>query len=1430
MLKFCNKEKGAISVFLILIMLPMMVLSWIMIDGGRIQLAKDRINNLADLTYNTALSQYDQTLKDVYGLLAMSQDEKSLLSNLNDYYERSLMSAGLDPETSAALSDNIIQWLGDQVSSGNVDNPNYADFLKMEISDFTVSNPALSAVYNPNIMEEQIVDYMKYRAPLGIGVKIIQALKSFGTLSDQSKVIEKKKEYYEEQKSLEEELQKAWGYIERYNTYTKGSAAMPGLSDDGKRIKLNESGLQTANNRKNNYLTKLDTPDDRIKADKEKLSVFEVLCNVLIRAVPIDNTNTPDGTKYYHKIGEKTDLGWTNGSLGTDISFSSEEELTEHNEKVKSENETDGVSPHYVNMRGVSYTKVHFNDNYIDFTEKDECAEDDDEGQSTVLQNFNSALELCKKYDNAIKNLSGYINVRGTYFDRLMSTYNTMPSYGLSTNSWDAPYSGMFIEEAYEAYNDFTKGLDIVCGINFQWGDDLSSFLSYINSYSVNVKKLIENYYKLTSSNQTEKKTDFEKYCKSYLQYWRVYYILNHAVSGWFYGTEYYDKVVGAASTVINEIYTEQKNLHDDLVAARDNLDNAKKHLMNAKGKIGDLDTARGNWRQSVDNNDSVKESDFGDGNLSEISSLEGKFKASDFEWLITRITNMISSLDELISQIDKLTYGEKKLYEIPDARTLYEVTVNTTTYQKKPGASFQTSDAKTILHVETDLTYSWTVTSDSNCKHIEFGKANNELYKYMSTQYAGASKYLEGGGSNQSSDEGEKKAERDTYTNKAKDPEITNVTEPDGNKDTSKSFNVGDANSGGDISTSSGGNVTVSDALPSKLYSGARQADLDASKMAALGKTDGKEPENGVDGGSEAASGFFDSALAKLKNAATEIRDDIYIMEYIMGMFSYQTIEKEFAVEKFEWNKKEALSDKFYFYAFRLYEKNGDNITNATFNLPSVDWSMDKLREQLRTLSNEQICPQYNYAYLNEVEYIIYGEGGEKTAWLVIAGIRMLCNTIAAFMNSEITSLARTIAWSIFVGPLAFLAPIAQIAIIIAFAIGETIVDKKMLEAGVSVPIFKTKETWMISPSGLMKAVKGEAAKVVENLAYKAIDKMAGDLEEAIDGLDKAASNTIDDAKKAVDDKFGELYDAKIGTHIDTAIDYIMKECEETMNNFATTLTKDDLEGEIDGDITFEKILNSEKLKKKLVSQVKDKVEVWANSGGDDLLGKAKKLVYEKFLEKEGTKDKIESVIEDKLTLIIGKTESGMNAAVTRLSELPGKIKEKVMTAVQNGTGTIAGSIKKLKDDAIDEVKNAVSEGKDKLKSVVNDKLDGMLGDTGFENKSVSSSDAASMIALSYSGYLRLFLFISLLTGKQGVLLRTADVIQTNMRLRTGKEDYCLSKSYSYMELNIEADLEPLFLSFDGLKKVLSSPDSSVDDDTVRSPYTIQYSGRNGY
>lgn len=157
MLRWMHKSKGAISVFLCLILLPTYFLEGLVIDSARIYGAKTFVSEAGQLTMNAALSDYDEALNDAYGLIAMSDTAEELQANLVTYFKNTLDASGIDYET----VNNVVHQLTG--NSGTKHAP--ISFENISASDIQITNASETQIYQPQVMRQQILEYMKFRGP-----------------------------------------------------------------------------------------------------------------------------------------------------------------------------------------------------------------------------------------------------------------------------------------------------------------------------------------------------------------------------------------------------------------------------------------------------------------------------------------------------------------------------------------------------------------------------------------------------------------------------------------------------------------------------------------------------------------------------------------------------------------------------------------------------------------------------------------------------------------------------------------------------------------------------------------------------------------------------------------------------------------------------------------------------------------------------------------------------------------------------------------------------------------------------------------------------------------------------------------------------------------------------------------------------------------
>ena len=92
-------QKGAISVFLSIILVPCIVVSSVFVDLGRVHLSKTMAESSADLALNSLLTNYDADLKDWYGMVASCQNIQEFYEVSAQYFLRTISSQNLSSQT-----------------------------------------------------------------------------------------------------------------------------------------------------------------------------------------------------------------------------------------------------------------------------------------------------------------------------------------------------------------------------------------------------------------------------------------------------------------------------------------------------------------------------------------------------------------------------------------------------------------------------------------------------------------------------------------------------------------------------------------------------------------------------------------------------------------------------------------------------------------------------------------------------------------------------------------------------------------------------------------------------------------------------------------------------------------------------------------------------------------------------------------------------------------------------------------------------------------------------------------------------------------------------------------------------------------------------------------------------------------------------------
>ncbi len=1265
-----------------------MTVSSLFVDAGKVKLAKGVAESAGDLTLNTALTDYDTMLKDMYGLFATAQDTDELFSRLEDYYRTCITSAGVSEVDADDYVEQIMAQLG--IVAENSDT---ADILNMELVEFCASKFSNANLANPTILQKQIVDFMKYRAPINTGLSFVSSLKNFSTLSKQSELVEKKQKYYEEQQSVMEHLKTAWSHIAAYN---------------GTKIVKDTAYLATIKNEINDY--------------KTGTYGYKTLNKWLVMDL-YDAANYVDYNCKVSKIDEQ-EVKTANGT-------------------------TEQVSLWrfvYAGTGSVSPQK-DYRDYYNEYNKEKLPSVETIE---KLITNFHSNLQLMQSYEAEVAKISNATNAYALQ-QLLQANRKSLKNY---TN------------KALSVYTTYQK---------------LKNAMIWVEAYESKQKAEIKNK-EITVNDKKSKIVDCFKDIEN-----NLYENAMKKMSG--IGTIFTDisvsetsqngtnNYLGKSSTAGSTVGTISTNVNahiSELKKASEHLNKAITSLNSAKTKLtGSVETAKSNWN-AIATDDFIKSTNLAKQDQAEINQLDTYLNATNIEKLVNRLTNINKEIDASIIQIEGYKYNDVFIGKIttyselesaignkrgPD--NLRTVPIDKTKLEQK--ANEWWSSGWTDGGLKTD----WTTKSGSE---VDLTKNKLSMYSYLYSHFASnttaAGSYADA----------TKTQTEDTSNGKDLYKNIKSTSKTQADKNTSISAQASSKSVDKDGKQNEIINVgTETNPLPSKgtngeVPSGKANTDIDNKKDKDGNVTDGAAGKNAKSLGSMFGTEF----LSSISSMGTDLRDKLYVSDYIMSMFSYDTIENE-------------------------YKK-----TNNVTEMKAGD---------LKSLTKCDISLANNYSYGSEVEYILYG--GKTSSNLIksygsIYGIRFGFNLIYAFATSEIRDSALAIATPISAATLGVIpVPLIQAVIIIGIACCESGIDLAGLKAGEKVPLYKTSKTWRCSITGLVNIAKEQTGELLKKVSSEVVDEGVNKLNELLDISDEELNKLINKGTQEIKQSVGDVYDTVITENMDIAI--------QQLSTYVTTA--------VEKIRCLEAGETYENKKAQMKSWVKTELQKWGDQfTGNDLPSIVKKEAVTVIANNSDSFiGGFFDIVETKLN-----SSANINELISLGDEdaLGGPIMSKIEEIRNKLTSTImAGSekVKDYKDQMIKKVTESIDKGADDLKNTLNEQIDGIFG--GTSGSGDASTAGASLFSFSYSDYIRLFVVIGLYSNEKDVMLRTADVIQANMIKKCGGgADFNLRKSAAYVKVEATIQVKPTLLALPLFADVEKNPA------TNSNWYTFKYSGIAGY
>ena len=1248
-----NNSKGAVTIFLILVLVPMLTVTSLFVDGSKMQLAKSVVESSAEVALDSALTSYDLDLKDIYGLFATAQDMSEVYDKCEQYFREMISMNGFsDGDTNDSVT-KIIDALKFSNDSGEITN-----FLQMSLlEDATISGVEGATLANPTILKQQIVDFMKYRSPINTGLSFVEGLNAFKTLNDQKKLVDARQEYYEEQSKVMEKLKAAWDELAKYNA----------LDIDGNGDKEHEHSY-------------MEEAIISLFENKNIEDTYEVLIQLYFKNVAYSSYSYSEKNDetYYLNTGMKED---------DNVPY-----VMEYN-----------IPTIITSTKNYSADSIKASDLDSLISKIDSICNSIGAFDYTVFPNDGPDRYEVQYW---LRNVSKYKNAASEIKELIETKFNLEDAYSAaeehdeeekrkheeSVAAWEAEQEKDEEEreevEIYEPDYIF-EDVDYEGMYNNAISKCNKSLASFENSVNSNItpgrNNALVDYGNVFIDTKIPDIKD------------RLFETIS--ITGCKESRDLIDETVKEISKRLTDMYDVATKMHQCLYAAKNNLKSAINSITSE-----DLKNAKNEWEKCA-NKTTINQTSQALQDQQELKDLDSAFDIESMQELIDNIDAIDKQLIELIAQIDNFKFKAKPIKDIKSfddfKNAITQISHET---MSKDKLEQKATNYKNNNYQSGKMDTDWLETHSSQ---LNMSAHNNcvddfKFYKYLVKQF-----------SNKSGAE----VNKDAYDNLK---------------------NTVSTNAANNVKTESDVKVKITSIKETNLPSaGKNNSPLNANEKA---ETDVNNNKNNK----VMSSG---NLFTELANMGVNFVDNLYVSDYIMSMFSYNTI-----------------------------------------STPVPGENQEEIKPQTLTLND--INEANNKYYLGEVEYIVFGNTDTNknvnTAYASIFGVRLAFNLIYAFSASEVRDVAMSIAAGISAATCGLVpVPLIQAVIIIAAACMESGIDISLLKQHEMIVLFKTQSTWQTSLSGLQGYLTKEAAALTVNQLNKAIDKGAEAITKLLDATDEELSKMFEENKEAIKDYVGSI--------VDETITNISKEVIQQFNTVANNVVSKHLQS---GGMTIDNSGNAvvklnEEQYSAIIKEINEKIDEWDINWQKNNQNLDSVVLNLHSQAVEATK----SFVDEKLINIY--TSFDKENIETEISNLNDKITTEIDNLIDDASETVDG----IKKEIINNIQNSISKGSEVLKNTIQDNMLKLCGDSGSLD-AYKNTEQYSLLSFSYEDYLRFFSMVALYTNEEPTLLRIADLVQINIaKINTtenSQSNFDLNKSFVFITLNTTVETKPLLIGSD--------------------------------
>ena len=960
-------RKGAITVFLTVILVPCLVFASVFTDLSRVELAKARAVSAADLSLNAVLANYDPDLKEFYGMMASVQSPEEFMKKAEKYFAGMLKQAQVDGTQSKLFMDAVKSLI-----SGESGKP--SNFLKMSFNEEpTITAAENGKLTNPVLLEDQIVEFMKYR---GIPVIVKKLLDRFTNFSNQSEEVRQAEEY-EPTAEAKQKYSEAEGKLMEaiFNTYYV-------LFKYQEVVKQYEDLFGISGNELASHFESLESDVNKIWNDFKKANELATLRYI-----------ATDGLKLL-KVRPSTDLNIANAT---------------EEKKIKDEITTEENGEYYLTA------EIY-----------DDIMRDYDKAYQKVTS---TAEQIAQKIGPVNEKIAGVSDVNGAIYaievqkaltvggktldedfgkqveefvemaKKLTVIYEFKPKEGESLpDEWKKEVKNKLQKAKYFANNLVTDN-----GVNFS--SATAKYVELVVSKNV-VQQVNDRSYTFSSEFMGEEVT-LEKFT-------------NKVSDRYSKEISYLTTMIGYLNVVIDGGNIEIDGKYKDLTKLQDLRKLVDEYVSTKNDWSDKAHGIPGNphGKEDIDEIEGIKKNEklSPDSPEAQIANLEKSITIEALNELKQRLQHSVSLLEDAKKALEKQTYGGLPLSEVSTGEILIERTKSVVpadtsqiTMSIQSGKNFAASYNDTLVKPGQNELYknhdiSRTVTgNDPNLDNVNPTDHIPPLYKVLKKHFK------------------EPKEIEDNVDHYKKQNEAFKKQGEEQKKSALK-YDSYLVYPGTGTLPEEPGNTGI------------------LSQFRDLFQTVKQIAEGG-------GSGF-----------AADLRDKVFVIEYIMSMFSHATYSNE------AWYAREENSNKEYMHA-----KDWDNLKGRYADkFGEVD--LYNFTDNV-SLTNQLISNKNNALYLAEVEYCLYGKPTVKdnleASFGDIFKIRFASNTLSGFINfwnenknktaATITGIAMAIQYATQgIVP----AVLTKSILILALSTMESASDLEVIKKGLPVTFYKVNDS----------------------------------------------------------------------------------------------------------------------------------------------------------------------------------------------------------------------------------------------------------------------------------------------------------------------------------------------------------------------------------